>query len=125
MKVTLPRIKRERFKPVKQLVRDWLMIGSPEFGADETAAAIVRAVASRHGVTVNHIRGKRRTPALVAARHEAVAELARLKPKWPLPRIAQYLGYSDHTSVIHALARMGERPFKPSMAAHRKPAVKP
>lgn len=105
-----PRVRYERSPPsIRPIVRDVLMIATADFTATGGAAAILRSVASRHGLTVNQLKSKRRTAALVAARHEAAAQLAASLPGWTLPRIAKFIGYADHTCVIHALRKMGVR----------------
>lgn len=67
---------------------------------------LVKAVAERHGVTVEDLQGHSRQ--FSAARHEAWYELRQIldeggKPRWSLPTIGRWFGNRDHTSVLYGV----------------------
>lgn len=75
--------------------------------------AIVESVAARHpGVTAAQILEQDGTPGarlrkVVAARHEAIAEVCEARPHWSYPTVGRFFGNRDHTSVMHALKKLG------------------
>lgn len=81
--------------------------------------AIVESVAARHGVTVGIVferdgRPGARVRKVVEARHEAIAEVAAARPHWSYPALGRFFGGRDHTSVMHALKKLGR--WKPRKA---------
>jgi chromosomal replication initiation ATPase DnaA len=70
---------------------------------------IIRLVAESHGLTPEIIKGERRCRVVVGARYEAIREIVRFYPEWTLPRIGRELN-KDHTSILHALRKLGLRP---------------
>jgi hypothetical protein len=73
------------------------------------ARTIVKLAAQRHGLTVADIMSKSRRAPIIKARHEAIAEVAEALPLWGLHKLRQFFGYSDHTSILHVLRKMGLR----------------
>ena len=73
--------------------------------SSDRVKSIIMAVSDEAGIPVSIILGRRRTAPIVAARWEAIARVA-IETGWSLPRIGLVFGM-DHTSVIHALRRMG------------------
>jgi hypothetical protein len=69
---------------------------------------ILRDVAKLHGVTVREIRSRRRLQKHVAARHAAIWILRQVDSSLSEQRIAQAVGLTNHTSVIHALRKVDE-----------------
>lgn len=70
--------------------------------------AIVESVLVRHpGVTVADVFGPRRDRHIVAARFEAIAEVAAARPWWSYPTLGRIFGNRDHTTIMHALKRVG------------------
>jgi chromosomal replication initiation ATPase DnaA len=69
--------------------------------------AIVESVAHRHGVPVKAIMSRDRHAHIIAARHEAIAEVVEARPYWSYPTVGKLFGL-DHTSVIHALQKLGK-----------------
>jgi chromosomal replication initiator protein len=67
--------------------------------------AIIRKVGDFYGVTVAQIKGKRRDKALVTARQVAM-HLVREMTSASLPEIGRLFGGKDHTTVIHACAKI-------------------
>jgi chromosomal replication initiator protein len=75
-----------------------------------TIAQIVELVDAEFGVTVEQIRGPRRTHQFVFARHVAQYLATRLLPAHSLPVIGRYF-FRDHTSIMSArnkISRMVE-----------------
>jgi chromosomal replication initiation ATPase DnaA len=70
------------------------------------ARQIIAAVAAEHGVTVAEIVGHRRSLWIVKARWEAIRRVAD-ETGWSLHRIGRAFGDRDHTTILHALRKMG------------------
>lgn len=68
---------------------------------------IVRAIALKHMISPAIIIGPRRDRAAVAARYEAMALAYQRRPDLSLSQIARYFGNRDHTTIIHAVQKMG------------------
>lgn len=68
---------------------------------------IIPIVAERHNVTVADIKGAGRSKRVVAARFEAIAEARRLRPDLSLTQLGRLFGKRDHTTIRHALIKMG------------------
>jgi hypothetical protein len=69
-----------------------------------TPAAIVRAVGNYYGIPVDVLRGDRRAPRVIFARHIA-AYLCRVDGQCSYPEIGAYLR-KDHTTALHAHRRI-------------------
>lgn len=69
--------------------------------------AIVESVAAKHNVPVSAILGDSRLRHIVAARHEAMAEVVEARPHWSFPTVGRLFG-RDHTTVISALQKLGK-----------------
>jgi len=95
-------------KPSMQFDETLLAHLPPGLKAKAKARRIVAEVAERHGFTADDIFGEGRKSALVAARWDAMTLVHRANPSWSLPQIGIFFN-RDHTSVLHALRRMGER----------------
>ncbi len=67
--------------------------------------AIVQAVASAHGLTIDDLRGPARTRFISTARHHAAWELRLRRPDLPLSKIGPWLGRRDHATVINSLKK--------------------
>lgn len=67
---------------------------------------IMAQVASEHGVTLNDILGQRRTRKIMLARREAVYRVWTEKSPIGLAEVGRHFGL-DHTTVLHALRKMG------------------
>lgn len=77
----------------------------PERLAREPKRIIAR-VAAEHGFTAADILGRRRQPELVAARHAAVAEVAREHPALTYADIGRIFR-RDHSTIVNAMRRAG------------------
>lgn len=82
-------------------------LGAPKARSAMGVADIIATVALKHGVTPAEIKGRSRKVEIVAARHEAMAETRRLRPDLSYPLIGKLFGGRDHTTVIHAVKKMG------------------
>src|SRR5690606_166366 len=78
-------------------------------GAKVPAKEIIAHVAALHLVPVSEIIGDSRTRRVVAARHAAMKAVADNRPDLSLPRIAKYFGGRDHTTILHAIQKLGGR----------------
>ena len=65
-------------------------------------------VSERTSIPLDAILGRQRRSEIAAARHEAIWRI-REATKWSLPRIGQFFGGRDHTTVLHSLRRMEDR----------------
>lgn len=63
---------------------------------------LLRKVERETGITVNEIKGKRRTRGIAFARHEAMY-LLRANTSMSLPQIGKALGGRHHTTVLHGI----------------------
>lgn len=68
------------------------------------AKGIVLDVCVKHGVTLAEICSEQRAKRLVEARHEAAYRLKK-ETTWSLPKIGQFLGGRDHSSIFHAVRK--------------------
>ncbi len=73
------------------------------------ALIIIQEVIEAHGITQHEFYSKTKLRKFVKARHEAVARLID-ELQLSSPRVAEYIGYRDHTSVLHALKVMEGKP---------------
>jgi len=96
--------------PPKTGERDIWFLQSLEFLPAPRRAKMIKAHAAKaHGLTVEDLEGPRRTSAVVRARWEAIAAIAKANPSWSLPQIGRCFN-KDHTTVLNALREMGVRP---------------
>lgn len=80
-----------------------------------SAFALLRAFAMKHGVAEDALTGRSRARFVVALRHEAIAIVALARPDMSLPRIGKVFGGRDHTTILHAMQKMGV--WQPGMCA--------
>ncbi|MFN3474065.1 MAG: helix-turn-helix domain-containing protein [Blastomonas sp.] len=66
-----------------------------------TARRIIEIVAHHTGVTVAEIKGPRRFPQFVNARHTATLLIRQYRPDLSYPQIGRLLGGRDHSTIIH------------------------
>lgn len=79
------------------------------------AKDIIEEVATKHGVRSADICGASRAADMVAIRHEAMARVYLARPDMSLPVIGKAFGSRDHTTVLHALKKLGV--YKPDELA--------
>jgi chromosomal replication initiation ATPase DnaA len=75
----------------------------------ERVKAIIARCAARHGYTAEQLKAKGRSKPLVAARNEAIALVAKCFPDFSMPHIGKIFGGRDHTTILHALGRLGRQ----------------
>ncbi len=75
-------------------------------GTRVTVDLILNAVSATLGISIAEIRGDRRTRSVVQARHLAMY-LARELTDSSLPKIGEKIGGRDHTTVLHAVDKIG------------------
>lgn len=108
----------------KPVVRDWLLLRSPldrlfaKVAEGERARdfdlkiihvrQIQKAVSQKYGVSIIDINSARRTVSIVWPRQIAVY-LAKMITLKSLPEIGQKFGGRDHTTVLHAVRKVGAR----------------
>lgn len=89
-------------------------------GQKITPAQIVAQVAAKHGISVRELTSRGRHRYIAWARQEAMARL-RDMTAWSLPKIGDYLGGLDHTTVLYGIrqhqARMEGRKIARKVAA--------
>jgi hypothetical protein len=73
-----------------------------------TAKEIVRNVAAEYGIRVEDLTGPRRHKNFIEARFKAIGQMY-VETKLSISQIGQIVGDRDHTSVLHALRRLGLR----------------
>lgn len=70
----------------------------------EMRVAILCEVATKHGVTINELRGRSKEMHIASARHEAAYRL-REEMGLSFPRIGVLLGHRDHTTILNSWRR--------------------
>ena len=81
--------------------------------------AILQAVATAHGVTIEDLRGRSRLPALCMARHHAVWEMRRRRLDLAFQQIAAELDRTNHATALHAFGVFREHVKRGGFAAER------
>lgn len=82
------------------------------------ARAIIAEAALQHGVSVEDIVGQGRSKPLIAARHQAVVEVATRNPAMSMPQIGR-LFRRDHTTILAVFRKFSLRGHKPEDRAGR------
>jgi hypothetical protein len=92
-----------------QIRRDFLFVSSNVAIHKEKQLAkdIRRAISKRFDVTLAEMDGDRRCVRIVEARHGAMAEIYVRCTGMSLPEIGRMFGGRDHTTVLHALKKLG------------------
>lgn len=85
----------------QEIVRDWIRVGLEH-------RKIIRDVAKKHGFSVEEIYGKARNQLVVAARQEAMYEVAMAYPYFSTPRLGGIF-QRDHSTIYHGVRRHCER----------------
>lgn len=60
------------------------------------------------GITIDDLKGEKRTTAIVRPRQIAMFEIARQRPDKSYPEIGRFFGGRDHTTVLHSVKRAKE-----------------
>lgn len=68
---------------------------------------IIESCAERYGMRAADITGPRIGAAYVQARHEAIALAYVARPDMSLPQIGRLFGNRNHTTILHAVKKMG------------------
>lgn len=86
---------------------------------------ILRAVALHYGISIEAIRGERRTADIVRARQIAMVAIFIECPNLSLPSIGRVLGGKDHTTVLHAVRKFKAWPDRtwPQRLAHVRAVI--
>src|SRR5262249_11689557 len=74
----------------------------------ERLRALIAEVAAAHGVSVEDLRGPRRFPHIVCARHAAMRRVHQAFQAKSFPEIGRVFA-RDHTTVMYALGRLRKR----------------
>lgn len=94
-------------RPIDVVLAREVLKDIPEVaGTRVTVELILGVVSSTLGVSIAEIKGDRRTRSVVQARHLAMY-LARELTDASLPKIGDRLGGRDHTTVLHAVDKVG------------------
>lgn len=80
----------------------------PRESSIEMAYRILREISEYHGLTREALVGNCRTQRFVRARQHLFWRL-RNETGWSTPRIGQFAGGKDHTTVLHGVRRHQER----------------
>lgn len=68
---------------------------------------LIRFVAEKHGVPYSAVTGCSRSEVIVEIRHEAMALVYSRRPDLSLPQIGKFFGGKDHTTILHAVRKLG------------------
>lgn len=72
------------------------------FSMPETMREIATRVANRHDLTLKQMTSRCRERTFAWPRQEAAWEMAQ-RDRWSLPQIALTLGWTNHTTAMHAI----------------------
>lgn len=97
---------RTRFRGV--LVARRRLFLAPIELARPSLASIAREVAEKHNVTLHDMKSARRQPWIVSARHEFFYR-ARNETPHSYPKIGEFLGRKDHSTVMHGVRKWEKR----------------
>lgn len=79
---------------------------------------VIDRIALEHNVTPFDIVSPSRTRRIVKARDQAIYEVACRWPWLSLPKLGRIFGNRDHTTILHALNKLGAPPRRTMLRAH-------
>lgn len=82
---------------------------SPVDASTIKARRIIQLIAEKHGLPTASITGQSRQKHIVKARHEAIAEVRRIRPDLTITQIGKIFGDRDHTTILAALRKIDAR----------------
>lgn len=94
--------------PRKPDGRDWLDIGSPK-RTEPSMAQIMAAVSDVTGIPTNEFRSPRRNRPVAHSR-QLFFYLCKKFTSRSLPQIGHYAGKKDHSTVMHGIRRVMQKP---------------
>jgi chromosomal replication initiator protein len=111
--------KLNRFLPLNQnnehviAFRSWQL--AEEMGKEYTPREfrksvddiILEVLVNYPGITIDDIKGERRTICIMIPRHKAMYEVCRQRPDLSFPQIGLRFGGRDHTTILSAVRKMG------------------
>lgn len=87
---------------VIDIIEGYFVLGDPP---KPSMTSIINAVLEKHdGITIKDIRAPGRKKKVVAARHEAIAAIRRIRPDLSLTTIGRFFN-RDHTTILNALRK--------------------
>ena len=100
-------LKRRQINPqlIDEILKTEIQEKRPKIKANPTQ--VIKAVANHFRLKQTAIKGKRRVKSLVTARHIAMYILKQ-EPDLPLTAIGKWFSNRDHTTVLHAVNKIGE-----------------
>ena len=78
----------------------------------DVANEIIAKAAQKYDVSAKDILGPARFKTIVAARHEAIADVTQALPWLSYPQLGRIFGNRDHTTIMHALKKRGALPYR-------------
>lgn len=75
---------------------------SPDLTSRETMPTIAARICEEYGVTIDDLKGDRRTLVLTRARQHAMADMHETG-RYSMPQIGYFLGRRHHTTVLHGI----------------------
>lgn len=99
----------QRLQRITSLYKTVEVRGVSGVGVRITAEQIIAAGAVRSGFTVEEIKGQSRVRPLVAVRQYLMVKVSDECPWLSLPVIGRIFGGRDHTTVLHAINKLGGR----------------
>ena len=99
----------EAVKRASAAKKETRLVGAAEQNAKQKSLRLVlRDIAKEHGVTVSDLLSRSYGKKVIAARLSAYAAVQEARPSWSTTRLGMFFG-RDHTTILHALQRMGAR----------------
>jgi len=86
----------------------------------QEAHDIIREIAhaAGTGVTLDEVLGKSRLRHIVDVRHASIVAISRRFPWMSYPHLSRLMGGRDHTSIMHALKKLGAYEPRATFGAH-------
>ncbi len=101
-----------------EFARSVLASSLPARHAPVSVDEVIRAVSHHFNLSSDDLRGKDRHRSIANARHVAIY-LCRQRLKCSYPELGRHFGHRDHTSVMHAVKKVGAlRENDPEMRGH-------
>jgi len=100
----------ERCEPYAAIAR------TPRQEAHDIIREIAHAAGT--GVTLEDVLGKSRFRHIIAVRHASIAAIAKRFPWMSYPHLSRLMGGRDHTTIMHALKKMGAYEPRATFGAH-------
>jgi chromosomal replication initiator protein len=113
---------RQEAEKIVEYARDRAnRILAPEANERIPVPELIGFVAAKHCISYDTITGDSRTGPIVNIRHEAMALVYEKRPDLSLPQIGKFFGGRDHSTILHAVRKLGVHRANGYRPQERKP----